>query len=144
MHTKPRAGRPLCIPPAPLPRSDFDLLTVPDTLAIAFWRALRTVLLWTATPPWRRARAFRVPTSTTLDVYAGAVVEAPELARAFDVFAEIQRRPESIGAADVARACHAVFAWADQRGLLVVAAHFGEAAAYADPEHPAYAVDAGW
>jgi tetratricopeptide (TPR) repeat protein len=144
MHAKPRAGRPLCIPPAPFPRSDSDLPNVSDTLALAFWRALRTVHLWIATPHERRARAFRAPTSSTLDVYAGAVVEAPELDRAFETFAEVQRRPESIGAADVARACHAVYAWADNRGLLEVAAHFGEAAAYADPEHPAYAVDAGW
>jgi tetratricopeptide (TPR) repeat protein len=77
-------------------------------------------------------------------VYAGAVAEAPELGRAFDMFADLQREPESIGAADVARACHAVYAWADQRGWLEVAAHYAEAAAYVDPEHPAYAVDAGW
>jgi len=144
MHAEPRAGRPLCIPPAPPPRSNFDVLNVPDTLAIAFWRALRTVLLWTVTPQERRARAFRAPTSNTLDVYAGAVAEAPELAGAFEAFAELQRQPETIGAPDVARACHAVYAWADDRGLLETAAHFSEAAAYADPEHPAYAVDAGW
>jgi len=145
MHAKLRAGRPLCIPPAPFPRSTFfDLLNVPDTLAIAFWRALRNVLLWTDTPQQRRARAFHAPTSNTLGVYAAAVAEAPELSRAFDTFAELQREPESIGAADVARACHAVYAWADQRGLLEAAAHFAEAAAHVDPEHPAYAVDAGW
>jgi tetratricopeptide (TPR) repeat protein len=77
-------------------------------------------------------------------MYAGAVVEAPELGRAFETFAELQRQPESIGAADVARACHAVYTWADNRGLLEAATHFAEAAACADPEHPAYAVDAGW
>jgi tetratricopeptide (TPR) repeat protein len=113
-------------------------------MAIAFWRALRNVLLWTVTPPQRRARAFRLPTPNTLDVYAAAVGEAPELGRAFEVFTELQREPESVDAADVARACHAVYAWADQRGLLETAAHFAEAAAYADPQHPAYAVDAGW
>ncbi|MFL5537736.1 MAG: hypothetical protein ACJ8J0_02005, partial [Longimicrobiaceae bacterium] len=100
--------------------------------------------MWTATPPERRARAIRAPTPDTLDVYAAAITEAPELSRAFDTFAELQRQPERFDAADVARASHAVYAWADQRGLLGVAAHFAEAAAYIDPEHPAYAVDAGW
>ncbi|HEX8245755.1 MAG TPA: hypothetical protein VF541_19740 [Longimicrobium sp.] len=119
-------------------------MNVPDTLAVAFWRALRNVLLWTVTPEARRARAFRAPTSNTLDVYAAAVEDAPELARAFETFTELQQAPEQISAADVGRACHLVYAWADQRGLLEAAAHFAEAAAYADPEHPAYAVDAAW
>lgn len=144
MHAQPRIGRPSCVPPAPPARSDFHLPNVPDTLAIAFWRALRNVRFWTVTPPERRARAFRPPTPQTLEVYAAVAEEAPELGRAFDRFTELQREPESIDAADVARACHAVYAWADQRGLLETAAHFVEAAAYADPEHTAYAVDAGW
>lgn len=144
MHAQARVGRPSCVPPAPPSRGDFHLPNVSDTLAIAFWRALRNVRLWTVTPPERRALAFHPPTPDALEMYAAAVAEAPELAHAFDRFADLQREPESMDAADVARASHAVYAWATQRGLLETAVHFAEAAAYADPEHPAYAVDAGW
>ena len=141
----PREGRPHCIPPAPSPRSrTFDLLSVRDPLALALWRALRNVLSWAVTSQERRARAFRPPTPETLAWYAEALRDAPDLARAFEVFAEMQRSPETADAAEVGRACHAVYMWADRQSLLGVAAHYAEAAAYADPEHPAYAVDAGW
>ncbi|HET7461698.1 MAG TPA: hypothetical protein VFJ82_10630 [Longimicrobium sp.] len=143
-QNEPREGRRHCIPPAPQPRSDFDVLNVSDSLAIALWRALRNVLLWADTEQERRPRAFRPPISRTLEVYATAVEDAPELARAFETFTNLQREPERISAVDVGRACHAVYVWADRRGLLEPAAHFAEAAAYADPEHPAFAVDAGW
>lgn len=141
---KPREGRRHCIPPAPHPRSDWDLLNVPGSPALALWRALRNVLLWGETPQERRARAFRPPTSDTLELYAAAVAEAPALARPFKAFMEMQAAPESVSASDVARACHLVYVWADGCALPGAAAHFAEAAAYVDPEHPAYAVDAGW
>lgn len=141
---KPREGRRHCIPPAPQPRSQFDLLATPHgTLALALWRALRDVLLWSETRPESRAGLFPPTTTEVAERYADAVREAPRLASAFETFATLRHAPESISPAEVGLACHRVYAWGDAGAWLSVAVHFAECAAYADPGNPAYAVDAG-
>lgn len=145
MPQKPaREGRRHCIPPAPLPRSQFDVLSRPEgALGIALWRALRDVLLWSETRPETRAGLFPPITAEVAERYAEAVREAPRLASAFNTFAALQRTPESLPAAEIGLACHRVYAWADAGAWLPVAVHFAEAAAYAAPDNPAYAADSG-
>lgn len=141
--TQPREGRRHCIPPAPLPRPQFDLLTCPDgALALALWRALRDVLLWAETPPEARAGLFPPPSAEVALRYADAAREVPRLASALATFFTLHRSPETLAPADVGLACHRVHAWATGGVWLPVATHFAEAAAYADPGSPAYAVEA--
>jgi tetratricopeptide (TPR) repeat protein len=141
---KPREGRRHCIPPAPHPRSQFDLFAnLEGALGAALWRALRDVLLWSETRPESRAGLFPPATAAVAERYADAVREAPRLASAFETFAVLRHASESVSPAEVGLACHRVYAWADSGTWLRVALHFAEAAAYADPDSPAYAVDAG-
>ncbi len=141
---KTREGRPHCIPPAPKPRNQFDLLAVPGgSLGVALWRALRDVLLWSETRPEARVGLFPPTSAEVAERFAEAVQEVPRLASALDTFAALHRAPEAVKPAEVGLACHRVYVWADAGAWLPVAVHFGEAAGYADPTNPAYAVDAG-
>jgi hypothetical protein len=72
-----------------------------------------------------------------------ATQEVPELKGAFETFAALRESPAEIAPARVGSACRAVAAWAEERSLITVAAHFAEAAAYADPEGLECANDAG-
>src|ERR1041384_6414662 len=97
---KPREGRRHCIPPAPHPRSQFDLFATPNgALGLALWRALRDVLLWSEVAPEARAELYPPPTITVAQRFADAAREAPRLASALDTFAALRRAPESVTAA---------------------------------------------
>ena len=131
--------------PAPHPRPQFDLFYHADgALALVLWRVVRDVLLWAETEPDRRSRIFRPPTDAVRERYAAATEAAPELAQPLAVFASFQNAPHLAAASALAAVCHAVHMWAERSGLVLIAAHFAEAAAYAEPDNPAWAVDAGW
>jgi tetratricopeptide (TPR) repeat protein len=143
--TSTRTGRPRGIPPPPLPRVEFDVLKADEgVLGVALWHSVRIVLLWAGTPPDNRPGLFRPVGESVRERYAHACLAAPELADALGIFAFLQQAPEVVEAGPVAAACHAVYRWADRRGLLATAAHFAEAAAYAQPTNATWAVDAGW
>src|SRR6185436_13613636 len=113
--TPSRAGRRHCVPPAPSPRADFDLLgSVDGTLAVVLWRAIRDVLLWAQGPPEKRLGLFPLVTPELQERYATALLEAPELAPALDIFMRLHREPEVIEDSEVAGACHAVYRYADK------------------------------
>ncbi|HEU4559857.1 MAG TPA: hypothetical protein VFS20_18555 [Longimicrobium sp.] len=142
---KPREGRRHGIPPAPQPRRQFDVLTnLEGALGLVLWRAVRDVLLWAEAAPESRATLFEPMTQDVRDRYAVARTEAPELSGALGTFALMQSAPSVADPAHVASACHQVYRWADKRSLMGVAVHFAEAAALAEPDRAAWAVDAGW
>jgi len=117
---------------------------VDGTLAVVLWRAIRDVLLWAQSPSESRAGIFPPLTAELTARHTAAVLEAPELVPALDVFMRLHREPEAIQESEVAGACQAVYRYADRHSLSVVAAHFAEAAAWADPSDAAYASDAGF
>ena len=140
----PTRSRPHCLPPAPHVRPCFDLLALlEDPIALPLWRIVRNAIVWAHAPAEHRKR-FLPAYPEILDEYREAERAIPELRLPLRVFAEFQENPEGSDVEELARSLHAVYGWAEKHGKLAVAAHFAEAAAYVDPEHPAFAVDAGW
>ncbi len=141
------AGRLRTIEPIPPPltwREEIDAIKdMADALAVSLWRALRNVRMWAETEPQRRRNLFHPPTRTTLEAMGLACAKDPELIEAFGTFSLLLRAPHQARKEQVADACRQVFEWAEERSLLMTAVHFAEAAATADPEHPARANDAG-
>jgi tetratricopeptide (TPR) repeat protein len=139
-----RAPRRHGIQPAPLQRPVFEVLALKeDALASALWQAIRNVLIWARTPADNRATLFHALPPHARERYAAARAFAPDLCSALDTLERQQSAAAELEPRDVAVACHRVYQWADARGLLAVATHFAEAAAYADPDAPLWALDAG-
>jgi hypothetical protein len=141
----PRAGRKRGIPPAPPQRTAFGVLvTGNDALALALYASLKNVLMWACTPLNRRPALFRRVNDGVRERVEAAGEVSPVLGDVLPALVEVQRRPGAAEPANVALACHRVWEWAERRGLADVATHFAEAAAYAEPTNPTWAVVAGY
>lgn len=139
-----REGRRHGIPPAPTPRTEFEVLKADEgALGVALWHSLRNVLSWAGVPPDRRAALFQPMPERARERYAHARLVAPELASALGAFATLQAAPAVVDEQYLADACGQVRDWAEGRGLLAAASLFGEGAAYAQPGAAKWAVDAG-
>jgi tetratricopeptide (TPR) repeat protein len=112
-------------------------------LAVAFWRVLRKVRAWAETPPEGRAGLFAINKKEACERLGAACGLAPALVEAFGTFSVLVRAPGRVDARQLAEACHQVHEWAEERSLIEVAMLFAEAAAFADPDDPAWANDAG-
>jgi tetratricopeptide (TPR) repeat protein len=141
-----RTGRKRGIPAAPPPRAAFGSLaaTSSDPLSLALFRCTHKVLLWAGTPAERRPALFRRVSGRVREHFAAAIDAAPVLADALAIFLEMQEAPGTVDPKRVALACHWVWEWGERRGYLAVATHYAEAAAYADPTNPTWAVVAGY
>jgi len=140
-----RAGRRHGIPPAPPQRLPFGALeSRKDPIDLALWQTLRCVLLWSRTPPHRRARLFRRVGAPVRARIAAAADAAPLLADPLAVLLRLQEEPGAADPATVAVACDRVYDWAERTGLTVTATHFAEASAYAEPTNPRWAIRAGY
>jgi tetratricopeptide (TPR) repeat protein len=146
-RSQPRPGRLRSILPPPNPRrwsTEIEFLEeIPPELAIALWRMLRRTRLWAAVPPPARKNLALPNSSAAGERLAAACAHAPRLLEAFGTFALLGREPEAVTAPQLARACHRVQVWAEERVSLDIAALFAEAAATADPDASSQAFDAG-
>jgi tetratricopeptide (TPR) repeat protein len=111
---------------------------VESTAGLVLWRALVDVRLWASSPADRRI-LFHPPSEEVRERFATARAETPELAPALGTFALLLHSPELLDAAQVADACAYVQAWADERGLVLTALLFAEAAAHVEKDNPARA-----
>jgi len=133
------------IPPAPLERPTFSVLeSRNEAIDLALWQVLRDVLLWARTPRDLRVRLFRVPGEVIRERLKAAADAAPLLADPLAVLARLRLLPGQVAPERIAAACDQVYEWAERSGLHAVATHFAEAAAYAAPESPRWAVRAGY
>ena len=133
-------------PPPPFlgwAREAASLDGVDPELGLAFWRVLRRVRAWAETPPGERARMSGSGREEARERLGVACAHAPALVEALGTFALLVRAPGEVEARRLSEACRQVHAWAEERSLLPVAMLFAEAAAYADPDDPARANDAG-
>lgn len=127
------------IPPPPAPLERLHVLEqVESTAGLVLWRALVDVRLWASAPAERR-HLFHAPNAEVRERFALARSETPELAPALGTFALLLHAPEVLDAGQVADACAFVHKWADERGLVLTALLFAEAAAHAEPDNPARA-----
>lgn len=129
------------IPPPPRPPywlnevEAIDEMGGLDTpLGVALWRILRSARLWVDGDPERRGELFAPFSPALAERYALAIAAAPELCEPLGVFALLQRAPDLVDRSQLARACHDLYVWAEQRSLSRTAMHFAEVAAYAEPE----------
>lgn len=133
-------------PPPPFlgwAREAASLEGVDPELALAFWRVLRRVRAWAETPAGERAGLFGAGKREAWERLGAACGHAPGLVESLGTFALLIRAPGEVDARRLSEACSQVHAWAEERSLLSVAMLFAEAAAYADPDDPARANDAG-
>lgn len=133
-------------PPPPLQDWTREMASLEEAgpeLAVAFWRVLRKVRAWAETPPEDRAGLFEINKKEACERLGCACGLAPGLVEAFGTFSVLVRAPGRVEARQLAEACHQVHEWAEERSLIEVAMLFAEAAAFADPEDPAWANDAG-
>lgn len=133
-------------PPPPFlgwAREAASLDGVDPELGLAFWRVLRRVRAWAETPPGGRERLFGAGQEEARERLGVACAHAPSLVEALGTFALLVRAPGEVEPRRLSEACRQVHAWAEERSLLPVAMLFAEAAAYADPDDPARANDAG-
>jgi tetratricopeptide (TPR) repeat protein len=133
-------------PPPPFlgwAREAASLEGVDPELALAFWRVLRRVRAWAETPPEERMVLFGAGKREAWERLGAACGHAPGLVEALGTFALLIRAPGEVDARRLSGACSQVHAWAEERSLPSVAMLFAEAAAYADPDDPTRANDAG-
>jgi tetratricopeptide (TPR) repeat protein len=95
--------------------------------------------MWGAATEGECGRLFRAPTPEVRERFAAACEELPSLAPAFGMFALLLQSPGLITPGQLGDACALVYKWADERGLVLTALLFAEAAAHADPKSPARA-----
>jgi tetratricopeptide (TPR) repeat protein len=129
------------IPPPPRPPywlnevEAIDEMGGLDTpLGVVLWRILRSARLWVDGDPERRAELFSPFSPATAERFALAIAAAPELCEPLGVLALLQRAPDLVDRAQLARACHELYEWAQLRSLSRTAMHFAEVAAYAEPD----------
>jgi hypothetical protein len=133
-----RAPRPHRLPPPPLPLPDLNFLAqIGSVLGLTLWKAFRDVKTWSEVEPDKRRRYFRPPTDIVRERFAYAKHEAPELEGPLATFSLLVQAPEAIDAEQIAAACEAVYKWAEERGMMLTALYFAEAAAYVQPDDPA-------
>lgn len=143
-----RTPRLRTIKPPPPPRSWLAEIVAAqsgfaDPLWYVLWRALRNARLWADAEPEKRGELFSPVDSEKRELIAYAQAAAPELAGPLGTFGILLSCPQLVLPEQLADACHAVYKWANARGLLDLASHFAEAAATADPMNPTRANDAG-
>lgn len=137
-----RIGRPHKIPPAPGWRADLDLLEELERerlLGLALWEGLRDVALWVRVDADSRSGLFHPQPSEARAYAAEARAAAPELVDAWRGLDAVARAPGEVVRDTLVGACHAVYAWAEERAFLQTAAHFAEAAALVKPDASALA-----
>ena len=115
------------------------LRQVESALGLTLWKAIRNVRTWAEVDPELRRRYFRPPTDEAAEVVAHAIREAPELESALSVFALLARAPDVVEAQQLAAACVTVSTWAEERGMMLTALFFSEAAAQLLPAIPSRA-----
>ena len=93
--------------------------------------------LWARVAEQSRTGLFR-PRRAGFRAYAADALasHAPELADPWARLDEVSRAPEAVERDALAGACHAVYAWAEERAFMRTAAHFAEAAALVKPDAP--------
>lgn len=128
------------IRPAPPPRSTFPFCLDPEVegdVAVVLWRALRDALWWARLDERDRTTFFPHPTQAVRERFDSVREVVPALDGALSTFLRVSEG--SLERLDIAEACHAISEWADRSGYSATRALFAEAAAYADPEEPAWA-----
>jgi tetratricopeptide (TPR) repeat protein len=129
-------------PPQPLP--DHSILgDLDEPLARVLWRGLRDVREWGVATPTQRGELFSQPGAEFREAMLFASVQAPALADAIGTLASLRTSPRVITTRDLVEACVTVRDWADNRGLVVTALAYAEAAAGLDLDNPILACDAG-
>lgn len=104
-----------------------------DPLWDVLWRVMRMVRMWAETPPGQdRTALFDPMKPETGELFAYAQASEPELAKPIGVFGLLLSSPRLISVPMLADACARVQAWADARGMLLLASHFAELAALVD------------
>jgi len=133
------------IPPPPRERTAFAVLdSRNNAVDLALWQVLRDVLLWTRTPPERRRALFRAPNRTVRERMAEAADAVPLLADPLAALSRLRETPGEAAPETVALACDQIHEWAERTALRAVAAHFAEAAAYAEPGNPRWCIHSGY
>lgn len=114
-------------------------------LGIVLWNALRGIYEWAkpTVDESERLRLFAAPSDAARTQLRSACAEAPQIADALQKLALLRETLGDVPPAVIGAACAEISAWAEERSLLEVAAHFAEAGAYANPEDPARANTAG-
>jgi tetratricopeptide (TPR) repeat protein len=134
---QPRPPRRQKPPPPPPPLLEFGILKqVESALGLTLWKAIRNVRTWAEVEPEARRRYFRPLNDDAQEILAYAKHEAPELEAPLSAFALLVQAPDVIDAEQIAEACDAVHQWADERGMMLTALLFTEAAAYVLPHLP--------
>ena len=114
-----------------------------DPLWQVLWRVMRFVRMWAETPPGQdRTALFDPMKPETRELFAYAQASEPELAKTIGVFGLLLSSPRLISVPMLADACARVQAWADARGMLLLAAHFAELAALVDERNSGRAKNA--
>lgn len=143
-----RAGRPYLVPPALLRSGEpFDghhvLDEVRSPLGVVLWEGVRDVVLWATTAPANRPRLFgrRAHAERVAALHA---VELDPHARGMLVLLagvlDAERQPDRQA---VARACHRLAFWAEERLLPRTSIWYAQAAALAFPESAEHAYTVG-
>jgi tetratricopeptide (TPR) repeat protein len=112
-----------------------------DALHFVLWVCFRRVQMWAGTAGADAAAARDAAATRHADLDA-AIAREPRLATALVTLYEL-RHGSPASAEAVADACTRIREWAGELSLLRTAIHFAEAAAYADPEDPEHARQAG-
>jgi tetratricopeptide (TPR) repeat protein len=142
---QPRPYRARGVPPAPLQRLPFTVLSSRnDIIDAALWQVLRDVLLWARTLAGERRLLFDPSSPAIRKRLAEAADAAPLLADPLASLARLRQVPGEVGAARIAVACDQVHDWAERGGLRAIATHFAEAAAYAEPGNPRWCIHSGY
>lgn len=113
-----------------------------EDVSTCLWMALRDVHEWAEAEQRHRMFGERNHRRKARLLRTRQLV--PDIAPALETFLCLRSQPEAVGRLGVAAACYCVWNWAESESLFETAAHFAEAAAYLDPDNPAYANDAGW
>jgi tetratricopeptide (TPR) repeat protein len=148
-----RSPRPHCMPLAPVRRLGdgsrpvgWEVLQALDgDLGLVLWNDLRSIYEWAkpTADDSERLRLFGAPSDAAQQQLVEACREAPHITDALRTIALLRQASGDVQAGAIGMACAEISAWAEERSLLEVAAHFAEAGAYADPENPARANTAG-
>jgi tetratricopeptide (TPR) repeat protein len=121
------------------------LREAPTDIALDLWSGLRRVLVWLtderrASPALKSRRPVSVEEG---EKWAAVCAAHPSLVPAVSAFALLHEAAEIATPQQISRGCTAVYEWAESRQLLHTAAHFAEAAAYAESDSPDLANVAG-
>lgn len=106
---------------------------IPGKLGLLLWQSVRDVTLWAGTPAEAREGLFTPGAERERRAALQTAAVDPALEPALARVAEILGRPNATTGELMARACHRVAEWADERDLTATAIAFVQAAALAAP-----------